>query len=114
MLSQDRRVENLELTDRLTVSLKLKLSILGRTAWRPFDLEFNDVISRLERHRTLFEFEARSAVDYEALKFFEEFDKYLEKNVYGQDLQHREGDRDFARNEEEEKNQLLSVSILTR
>lgn len=114
MLSQYTRVEDLELTDRLTVSLKLKLSVLGRTAWRPFDVEFDSVKSRLLTHRNLFEFEARSAVDFEALKFFEKFDKDLEQSVYGHDLRNREGETDFARNEEEEKNKLLSGSILTR
>ncbi|KAJ6002925.1 hypothetical protein N7451_005472 [Penicillium sp. IBT 35674x] len=92
-------------------SLRLKLSILGRTAWRPFDLEFKDVKSRLANHRELFEFEARSAVDYEALRFYEKFDKYLEMAIYRNDRQKREGDRDFARHQEDETNKLLSASV---
>ncbi|PLN77180.1 hypothetical protein BDW42DRAFT_188230 [Aspergillus taichungensis] len=72
------------------VGLRLKLRMVGRQAWKPFDVEFEDVKSRLDRHRRLFEFEATSATNHEALEFFKKFDHDLEKAPNTRQLQLRE------------------------
>ncbi|RAH45301.1 uncharacterized protein BO95DRAFT_514793 [Aspergillus brunneoviolaceus CBS 621.78] len=63
------------------VGLKLSHRLTRRRAWKPFDLEFQDVMTRLGNHRTVFEFEVRAAADSEALAFYNRFDKELEKNA---------------------------------
>ena len=85
--------------------------MIGRLAWKPFDVEFEDVKSRLDRHCRLFEFEATSATNLEALKFFKEFDCDLEKFSYTQGLQLREGEVEFQQHEEKVQENVLSEHI---
>lgn len=85
--------------------------MVGRLAWKPFDVEFEGVKSRLDKHRRLFELEATSATNLEALKFFKKFDRDLKSFPYTQGLQLREGEVEFRKHEEEVQEKVLSERI---
>ena len=58
--------------------LRFRVSIIGRLMWKPFDVEFGELISRLEEHKKLFEFEATFSVHEEALKFYARYDEEIQ------------------------------------
>jgi hypothetical protein len=55
-------------------ALCLKFNSLRRRAWKPFNVEFSDILSRFREHRQLFEYEMSSSLHEEALRFYARYD----------------------------------------
>jgi hypothetical protein len=53
-----------------SVGATLRASFIGLLIWKPFDLQFADVLKRLEDHKTLFELEVSLASTEESLRFY--------------------------------------------
>jgi hypothetical protein len=56
--------------DCVSAGVRLKASFIGRLIWKPFDLQFADVLTRLEEHKELFRLEASLASTEESLRFY--------------------------------------------
>jgi exonuclease VII small subunit len=56
---------------------RLRVSFIGLLIWKPFDLQFADVLKRLEDHKTLFELEVSLASTEESLRFYAKCEENL-------------------------------------
>ncbi|KAL3473036.1 hypothetical protein BJX99DRAFT_261719 [Aspergillus californicus] len=93
------------------VGLRFKTSLIGRLAWKPFDREFDDIMTRFETHRKLFEFEAEFAMHHEALNFYKKYDEDMERLKNGDELSSREGEETFKEHEESLMKHLLKSRV---
>ncbi|KAK1768102.1 hypothetical protein QBC33DRAFT_585007 [Phialemonium atrogriseum] len=61
-------------------SLRVKLSLIGRLLWRPFDVQYSGLVSRLQQHSKLFEVEVSLASTEEAMRLFARYEESIKNN----------------------------------
>jgi hypothetical protein len=76
----------------------LRASFIGRLIWKPFDLQFADVLKRLEDHKTLFELEVSLASTEESLRFYAKYEADL------REVERKLGPGDNSDNKESKSN----------